>query len=135
MFVYQFLIGNGTRNCGRIVLPSIVSSILRNTLTYKRSLSAIRWSTRVLHCVPFLGEVMGVTPSPVTGRLQGINPIGELMFVDGEARVAQLVPRIVPAVRKLAYGVNAAGKLFNKYADLLFGKRCVTKFVNSGVST
>src|SRR5206468_7045053 len=69
------------------------------------------------------------------GRLHGIVPIGELMSPDGDAKIAQLMPRIAPAVRKLVYGVKAAGKFFNRNADLLFGKRWATKFVNSGVST
>ena len=87
------------------------------------------WSRRAVHWKPFRGEVSFQVPTPVTGKLQGMAPIGESMGVAPE----QLEPRICPAVRKERSGAKEAGKSFAMRVEMLPGRACCMSWMNCGV--
>ena len=68
-------------------------------------------------------------PSPVTGRLHGIDPTGELIAVFPE----QAAPRRSAAVLKLRSALNDAGNVFITYVDTLFGRFAFMNWMNCGV--
>src|SRR5688572_15347173 len=84
---------------------------------------------RAVHWNPLRGEVSFQVPSPVTGRLHGTGPIGELMGVEPEHDAF----RICPAVRKFRSGVNDAGKSRAMRVEMLFGRACCMNWTNWGV--
>jgi hypothetical protein len=77
------------------------------------------------------GEVSFHVPTPITGRLQGIGPTGDVMTVFP----LQDEPSSEPAVRMFRSGVNDGGKLFMMYVDTLFGRFCCMNLAKSGVTT
>src|SRR6266536_5323712 len=92
-----------------------------------RSLPPLKlWSRRAVHWKPRRGEVSFQMPSPVTGKLQAMGPIGESMAAEPE----QLEPRICPAVRKFRSGTNEAGKSFATRVDRLLGRCCCMNWMN-----
>src|ERR1700687_2162732 len=93
----------------------------------------MEWSTRTVYWNPLRGRPVAKLPTPVTARLQGILPTSVVIGSEGEGRVEQSVPFIVPAVVKPPVGVMEAGKLLATKVEILLGKFASIKLIKSGV--